>query len=87
MGVTVNPNDWDVTPEMARLLQHWRHHKISCIRPFICEVEAVENAIWLTEVAPKAGRAGEIIIDHLKDANNDAKPFWEAEFTLEWVFV
>jgi len=22
-----NPNDWRVTPETARLLQHWRHHK------------------------------------------------------------
>src|SRR5574337_2095222 len=22
-----NPNDWQVTPETARLLQHWRHHK------------------------------------------------------------
>ncbi|MGH9628896.1 MAG: BPTD_3080 family restriction endonuclease, partial [Bryobacteraceae bacterium] len=21
-----NPNDWLVTPETARLLQHWRHH-------------------------------------------------------------
>ena len=22
-----NPNDWLVTPETARLLQHWRHHQ------------------------------------------------------------
>src|ERR1035437_5749556 len=22
-----NPNDWKVTPETARLLQHWRDHK------------------------------------------------------------
>ena len=22
-----NPNDWHVTPETARLLQHWRHHR------------------------------------------------------------
>lgn len=21
-----NPNDWQVTPETIRLLQHWRHH-------------------------------------------------------------
>src|SRR5215218_7924361 len=21
-----NPSDWQVTPETARLLQHWRHH-------------------------------------------------------------
>ena len=37
-----NPNDWQVTPETARLLQHWRHHKFNEIRPFFCQVEAVE---------------------------------------------
>jgi type III restriction enzyme len=46
-----------VTPETARLLQHWRHHKFSGIRPFFCQVEAVETAIWLTEVAPQARQA------------------------------
>ena len=40
-----NPNDWHVTPETARLLQHWRHHKFSSTRPFFCQVEAVETAI------------------------------------------
>ena len=50
------PNDWQVTPETARLLQHWRHHQFSGIRPFFCQVEAVETAIWLTEVAPKPAR-------------------------------
>jgi len=50
-----NPNDWGVTPETARLHQHWRHHKFSNQRPFFCQVEAVETAIWLTEVAPKLG--------------------------------
>ncbi|MDD2389922.1 MAG: hypothetical protein PHP23_09345 [Desulfobacterales bacterium] len=34
------PNDWKVTPETARLLQHWRHHKFNNIRPFFCQVEA-----------------------------------------------
>ena len=47
-----NPSDWRVTPETARLLQHWRQHNFSGIRPFFCQVEAVETAIWLTEVAP-----------------------------------
>jgi hypothetical protein len=34
------------------------HHKFSGVRPFFCQVEAVETAIWLTEVAPqsKAGK-------------------------------
>ena len=53
-----NPNDWQVTPETVRLLQHWRKHKFSSIRPFFCQVEAVETAIWLTEVAPSSGKVG-----------------------------
>jgi type III restriction enzyme len=69
-----NPNDWQVTPETARLLQHWRKHKFSSIRPFFCQVEAVETAIWLTEVAPHAGKVGKGLVDHLANANNDANP-------------
>ena len=34
-----------MTPETARLLQHWRHHKFAGIRPFFCQIEAVETAI------------------------------------------
>ena len=44
--------NWRVTPETGRLLHHWRHHQFSDIRPFFCQVEAVETVIWLTEVAP-----------------------------------
>jgi len=69
-----NANDWRVSPETARLLQHWRHHKFSGIRPFFCQVEAVETAIWLTEVAPQLGKAGEGFIEHLANASNDANP-------------
>jgi len=29
-----NPSEWQVTPETARLLLHWRHHKFADIRPF-----------------------------------------------------
>jgi hypothetical protein len=50
-----NPSDWLVTPETARLLQHWRSHKFSGIRPFFCQIEAVETAIWLTEGHPTRG--------------------------------
>ena len=49
-----NPNDWLVTPETARLLHHWRRHRFSDIRPFFCQLKAVETAIWLTEVAPRS---------------------------------
>ncbi len=69
-----NPNDWQVTPETARLLQHWRHHKFSSIRPFFCQVEAVETAIWLTEVAPKSGKLGKKFLDLLRAANEQANP-------------
>ena len=61
-------------PETARLLQHWRHHNFGSIRPFFCQVEAVETVIWLTEVAPQAGRIGKRFLDHLANANNDANP-------------
>ena len=41
---TLPPNQWQVTPETARLLQHWRHHNFGSIRPFFCQIEAVEIA-------------------------------------------
>ncbi len=68
-----NPNQWQVTPETARLLQHWRHHDFSGIRPFFCQIEAVETAIWLTEVAPQS-KPGKRLLDHLVNANKDANP-------------
>jgi type III restriction enzyme len=45
-------SQWQVTPETARLLEHWRHHEFGSVRPFFCQVEAIETAIWITEVAP-----------------------------------
>jgi type III restriction enzyme len=69
-----NPNDWGVTPETARLLQHWRHHEFSGVRPFFCQVEAVETAIWLTEVAPGKGRIAQSFLDHLATSNEEANP-------------
>ena len=68
------PNNWGVTPETARLLLHWRHHRFSNFRPFFCQVEAVETIIWLTEVAPKLGPAGKRILDRLASASRDANP-------------
>lgn len=69
-----DPSSWRVTPETSRLLQHWRHHNFSGVRPFFCQVEAVETVIWLTEVAPQIGKTGEKFIDHLARANHDANP-------------
>ena len=69
-----SPSQWQVTPETARLLQHWRHHDFSGLRPFFCQIEAVETAIWLTEVAPHAGNTGKRILDHLASSNKEANP-------------
>ncbi|HKQ74657.1 MAG TPA: DEAD/DEAH box helicase family protein [Blastocatellia bacterium] len=69
-----NPADWQVTPETARLLKHWRHHQFNLVRPFFCQVEAVETVIWLTEVAPNLGKTGNRFLEHLANANNDANP-------------
>ena len=43
-------------------------------RPFFCQVEAVETAIWLTEVAPQIGKDGKVFLEHLANANQDANP-------------
>lgn len=43
------------------------------MRPFFCQVEAVETAIWLTEVAPQSPR-GKRIIDHLIASNKESNP-------------
>jgi type III restriction enzyme len=64
---------WQVTPETARLLEHWRHHEFSDIRPFFCQIEAVETAIWLTEVAPQT-KSGKALLDHLATVNKDNHP-------------
>jgi type III restriction enzyme len=69
-----NPNQWQVTPETARLLEHWRHHNFNNVRPFFCQVEAVETVIWLSEVAPNAGKGGKRLLDHLASVNKDAHP-------------
>jgi type III restriction enzyme len=65
--------DWQVTAETTHLLRHWRHHQFNDIRPFFCQVEAVETAIWLAEVAPTI-KTGRKFLDHLANANNDANP-------------
>ena len=70
---SLRPNQWQVTPETARLLEHWRHHEFSDVRPFFCQVEAVETAIWLTEVAGLS-KNGQRVLDHLAAANRDANP-------------
>lgn len=69
-----NPDQWLVSPETARLLQHWRHRDFQHIRPFFCQIEAVETVIWLTEVAPKRGPNGKKFLDRLAATNEQANP-------------
>ena len=44
------------------------------MRPFFCQIEAVETVIWLTEVAPRAGKTGKDFLDHLASVNDGANP-------------
>jgi type III restriction enzyme len=69
-----DPNEWKVTPETARFLQHWRNYRFLNLRPFFCQIEAVETLIWLTEVAPQSGKIGRTFLDHLEAANAAANP-------------
>ena len=66
---------WDVTPETARLLDHWRNFDFAAYRPFFCQVEAVETLIWLTEVAPKDKRKFGHVLDELARVNQAADPY------------
>jgi len=78
-----NPETWKVTPETARLLQHWRSHPFASVKPFFCQIEAAETAIWLLEVAPKLGKQGQNFIDTINQANLDANPeIWRVALKL-----
>ncbi len=69
-----DPTQWQVTPETAQLLQHWRCHDFPDIRPFFCQLEAVETAIWLTEVAPQRPSDRRTFLDYLDAANEASNP-------------
>jgi type III restriction enzyme len=71
--VLPNASDWGVTPSTARLLAHWRNPPEEAIRPFFCQVEAVETIIWLTEVA-RGRRQYAHIWKQLEAANGEANP-------------
>jgi len=66
-------SDWNVTPATASLLQHWRHHDFQDIRPFFCQVEAVETIIWLTEVA-RGQKNCQYLWNYITAANDSANP-------------
>ena len=68
-----HPSEWQVTPETQRLLLHWRNFDFPLQRPFFCQLEAVETAIWLTEVAPQS-KEGRDILKAIQNANLEANP-------------
>ncbi len=65
--------DWGVTPATARLLHYWRRTEVEGLRPFFCQVEAVETVIWLTEVA-RAQKRYSHIWKHIEGANQQSSP-------------
>jgi len=78
-----NPYSWRVSPETARLLQHWRNYEFHGVRPFFCQLEAVETAIWLAEVAPNIGKQGQNFLDTITQANLEANPeIWRIALKL-----
>ncbi len=68
-----NTAAWGVTPATARLLNYWRSYQFQGVRPFFCQVEAVETVIWLTEVA-RNKRQYAHIWEHILGANEQANP-------------
>lgn len=64
--------DWKATPITASLLEWWRKPKDGK-RPYFCQLEAVETAIWLEEVAPKKAETAKII-ESLKEFNQAHNP-------------
>jgi type III restriction enzyme len=67
------PAIWGVTPATARLLNHWRSHDFQGVKPFFCQLEAVETVIWLTEVA-RSKKQYAPIWEHILGANEQANP-------------
>ncbi len=71
--VLPSDRDWGVTPATAKLLHHWRRTEVEGLRPFFCQIEAVETIIWLTEVAGSRRQYAHIST-HLKSANALSNP-------------
>lgn len=55
------------------MLKHWRNHDFQGVRPFFCQIEAVETIIWLTEVA-RRNQKYKRFWTHIESANAGANP-------------
>ncbi len=73
----LRPEQSGVTPFTARLLQHWRNHDFQFRKPFFCQLEAAETAIWLSEIVgdPSSKNSQhKDIRKHIQEANFRANP-------------
>ncbi len=60
-----------ITKTTARLLDYWKREDRER-RLFFCQIEALETAIWITEVAPRYGEAW--VENLLRQKNQEANP-------------
>lgn len=60
-----------ITKTTARLLEYWKREDRER-RLFFCQIEALETAIWITEVAPKYGEAW--VENLLRQKNQESNP-------------
>ncbi|MFH1906582.1 MAG: DEAD/DEAH box helicase family protein, partial [Chloroflexota bacterium] len=60
-----------ITKTTARLLEYWKRPERER-KLFFCQIEALETAIWITEVAPKYGEAW--VENFLREKNYQSNP-------------
>jgi type III restriction enzyme len=60
-----------ITKITAKLLEYWKHEDRER-RLFFCQIEALETAIWITEVAPRYGEAW--VENLLRQKNQESNP-------------
>ncbi|MDL1944929.1 restriction endonuclease subunit R [Chloroflexi bacterium CFX2] len=60
-----------ITKTTAKLLEYWKREDRER-RLFFCQIEALETAIWITEVAPRYGEAW--VENLLRQNNQEANP-------------
>ena len=69
-----NPDQWQVTPETARLLKHWRHHHLPGCQAFLLPDRGRRDCHLADRGCAENGRARRQFWDHLEGANEQANP-------------
>lgn len=60
------PNQWQVTPETTRLLQHWRQHSFSSVRPLYADDD--QNLKILNNVRQQLKPGGRVLLSVMNSA-------------------